>query len=529
MSAGNLLEALTDNLVVDKTKCIFCGKCAETCILDNIRINRAPCSAACPLGLNIQGYVQLVARGKDDEARAVIAQDLPFAQLICRICDHPCEHACNRCKIDGQAVNINGIKRYLFAGEKMLPLECAEASGKTVAVIGAGPAGLLAAHDLRKAGHAVSVYEAEGKAGGLLRNILPVWKLPDAVLDEVVGIMEQAGVVFHYGQRIVDKKALDDLSQRYDAVVLALGAGGGRKASIEGEELPGVLSAFRFLMEVRAGGCQKLSGHVVVVGGGYVALDSAQAAMRQGAESVTIVYRRTIDAFRADAEDIAKARKQGIKFAFTWAPVKVEGKNGKLALSCRHDLELLPPQCLDYPDFKADEIRSIEADSVIMAVGQERDSQLTQLVGDVTLDPVTLQLGDKAIFAAGDMEHGPSSAVYAMASGRRAATSIIRLLAGQDMFYGRQYAGPYVDDFTVDTGNAVAIPRQTGLGHFCTGTGDFTETTQYLTEQEARDEASRCLSCGGPTGHYRNCWFCLPCEVECPQQALYVNIPYLLR
>lgn len=151
---------------------------------------------------------------------------------------------------------------------------------------------------------------SRGKAGGLLRNILPVWKLPDAVLDEAVGIMEQAGVVFHYGQRIVDKKALDDLSQRYDAVVLALGAGGGRKASIEGEELPGVLSAFRFLMEVRAGGGQKLSGHVVVVGGGYVALDSAQAAMRQGAESVTIVYRRTIDAFRADAEDIAKARKR---------------------------------------------------------------------------------------------------------------------------------------------------------------------------------------------------------------------------
>lgn len=107
----------------------------------------------------------------------------------------------------------------------MLPLECAEASGKTVAVIGAGPAGLLAAHDLRKAGHAVSVYEAEGKAGGLLRNILPVWKLPDAVLDEVVGIMEQAGVVFHYGQRIVDQKALDDLSQRYDARSTRSGSG----------------------------------------------------------------------------------------------------------------------------------------------------------------------------------------------------------------------------------------------------------------------------------------------------------------
>lgn len=370
MSAGNLLEALTDNLVVDKTKCVFCGKCAETCILDNIRINRAPCSAACPLGLNIQGYVQLVARGKDEEARAVITRDLPFAPLICRICDHPCERSCNRCKVDGEAVNINGIKRYLFAEEKMLPLECAEASGKRVAVIGSGPAGLLAAHDLRKAGHGVSLYEAQGKAGGLLRTILPVWKLPDAVLDEAIHMLEQAGVVFHYGQPIADPKALEDVSRRYDAVVLALGAGEGRKASVEGEELPGVLSAFRFLTEVRRGDGPALSGHVGVVGGGYVALDSAQAAIRCGAKSVTVVYRRTIDAFRADAEEIAKARKQGIGFAFTWAPVKVEAKNGKVVLSCRHDLRLLPPQCLDYPDFKADEIRGMEADRVIMAVGQ---------------------------------------------------------------------------------------------------------------------------------------------------------------
>ncbi len=529
MSADNLLEALTDNLVVDKTKCIFCGKCAETCILDNIRVNRAPCSAACPLGLNIQGYVQLVARGKDDEARALVAERLPFAQLMCRICDHPCERACNRREVDGQAVNINGIKRYLFAEEKMPPLECAEASGKTVAVVGSGPAGLLAAYDLRKEGHAVSVYEAGDRAGGLLRNILPVWKLPEAALDEAVGVMEQAGVVFRYGRRVEDRRSLEDLARRHDAVVLALGAGGGRKARIEGEDLPGVLSAFRFLTEVRAGGGQRLSGHVAVVGGGYVALDSAQAAIRQGAERVTIVYRRTVDAFRADAEDIAKAREQGIRFAFTWSPVSVEDKDGRLLLSCRHDLALLPPQCLDYPDFNADEIRSMAVDGVIMAVGQERDSQLARLVGDVAPDPVTLQIGDKPIFAAGDMAHGPSSAVYAMASGRRAATSIIRLLAGQDMSYGRRYPGPYVDDFTVDAGNAAVLPRQTGSGHGCSGSGDFAETTPYLTEREARDEASRCLSCGGPAGHYRTCWFCLPCEVECPQKALFVNIPYLLR
>ncbi|MDY4673195.1 MAG: hypothetical protein SPC96_09170 [Desulfovibrio sp.] len=130
MSAENILEALTDNIVVDKSKCIFCGHCAEKCVLDNIRINRAPCSGACPLGLNVQGYVQLIARGQEDRARQLIADVLPFAPVICRICDHPCEHACNRRDVDGQAVSINGLKRYLFAGMPDGELCPAAATGK---------------------------------------------------------------------------------------------------------------------------------------------------------------------------------------------------------------------------------------------------------------------------------------------------------------------------------------------------------------------------------------------------------------
>lgn len=529
MSAENILEALTDNIEVDKSKCIFCGRCAETCILDNIRLYRAPCAAACPLGLNIQGYVQLVARGKDEQARAIIAERLPFPQLVCRICDHPCEQACNRNRVDGSAVNINGIKRFLFAGRKMEEIACKAASGKRVAIVGSGPAGLLAAHDLRREGHEVTIHEAAAKAGGLLRSLLPVWKMPESVLDEIVETLGRAGVHFLYGRPLGNAAALDRLLHEHDAVILALGAGEARKAGIEGENLPHVLSAFDFLRDVRAGHADGLKGHCVVVGGGYVALDCAQAAMRQGADSVTVMYRRTVDTFHTNREDIALAKQMGIRFDFTWNVTRIGTGNGRLGLTCGHDMKLLPQACLDYPSFDPDEIRTTYADTVIMAVGQEKDAQLPRLAATEAVDPVTLQVGGKALFVAGDMEQGPSSAIRAMASGRRAATSIIRLFAGEDLAYGRQYPGPYVDEFEVAFDNAAALPRQEGIGHDCEGKGDFRETTRFLTEQMARAEASRCLSCGGPSGHHRTCWFCLPCEVECPEQALHVNIPYLLR
>ena len=426
MSAENILEALTDNIVVDKSKCIFCGHCAEKCVLDNIRINRAPCSGACPLGLNVQGYVQLIARGQEDRARQLIADVLPFAPVICRICDHPCEHACNRRDVDGQAVSINGLKRYLFAGMPDGELCPAAATGKKVAIVGAGPAGMLAAYDLRRAG--------------------------------------------------------------------------------QGREL---------------------SGNVVIVGG-YVALDCAQAAVRCGAEKVLVVYRRTVDDFKADREDLEKARALGVRFAFTWAPERITDAGG-LTLYCRHDMAKLPGQCVDYPDFDPDEERAFPADTIIWAIGQQPDRQLASLAEGVSVDPVTLQAGEKPLFVAGDMVGGASSAIRAMASGRQAATSVLRLLEGSDLYYERSYPGPFIDDYVLDIAEPCRHERQQGSGHVCTGKGDFAETTDVFTAEQARTEASRCLSCGGPTGHYRNCWFCLPCEVECPEQALYVNIPYLLR
>lgn len=528
MSGSNLLAALTDNLVIDKDACVFCGKCAETCVLDNIRLRRAPCTAACPMGLNVQGYVQLVARGREEEARSMVARMLPFPGVICRICEHPCENACSRRLTDGAAVNINGIKRALFARDGVADIPRGEPSGKSVAVVGSGPAGLMAAHDLCRAGHAVTVYEQAARPGGLLRSLLPVWRLPEAEVDAVVDALADAGVVFRCGERVADEAGLAALQARHDAVILAPGAGAGRRAAIPGEELAGVFPAFDFLAAVRAGRGPALGGRVLVLGGGATALDCAEGALRQGAREVVVVYRRDAAHLRAPQEDVAQARKAGVRFAFTWAPVGIRPSGGGLCLTVRHDMALLPPECRDYPDFIPDETREMPADAIIVAVGQEAQSPLGALL-QAEADPVTLRVGEDTLFVAGDAVLGPSSAVHAMASGREAALSVIRLLAGEDLAYERGASGAFLDAGPLREAPPAASPRQEGAGHEFAGPGDFAEVTRFLSPAEARREAARCLNCGAPEGHYKNCWFCLPCEVECPEQALRVEIPYLLR
>lgn len=528
MSSGNLLAALTDNITIDKNSCVFCGKCAETCVLDNIRLRLAPCTAACPLGLNVQGYVQLVARGREDEARALITERLPFPGIICRICNHPCESACTRRATDGEAVNINGIKRALFAREGVAAIPRGEASGRSVAVVGSGPAGLLAAHDLTRAGHKVTVHEQAEKPGGLLRTLLPVWKLPEAEVDAVVAALEAAGVVFRCGEAVDGEAGIHALRERHDAVILAPGAGAGRPARLPGEDLPGVLAAFDFLGAVRAGRGPRLTGRVLVLGGGDTALDCAQAALRQGASEVVVVYRRDAAHMPATREAVAEARRAGVRFAFTWAPVAIRASGTGLILSVRHDMALLPPEAVDYPDFVPDELREMPASAIIVAVGQEAQGPLCKGLA-AGADPVTLQLGDAPVFLAGDAVLGPSSAIHAMASGREAALSVIRLLAGEDLAYERGRSGATMPAEPIREAPRAAHPRQEGTGHVCAGAGDFAEVTRFLDPGEARREASRCLNCGAPEGHYKNCWFCLPCEVECPEQALRVEIPYLLR
>lgn len=529
MQNRNLLEGLTDNLQIDKDKCIFCGKCANTCILDNIRIKLAPCRQACPLEINVQGYIQSVKRGRFDEARQIVREKLPFASIICRICDQPCQSACHRNKLDGRGIDINGIKRFLFRDTSPERIVCAAPTTKKIAIVGSGPSGIMAAFELISAGHSVTVFEQSEKAGGLLRTMLPIWKLPESVLDNEIARLEDAGVRFECGHEVTADE-IKGFTSHFDAIVIATGAGADKTLECA-ISVPGVMPSSVFLRKVRSHQAPELNGHVVILGGGNVALDAAEAAVRQGAGKVTIIYRRTVDKFKANKDAINAAKDIGIQFAFTWNTVAIEKNSNAFSISCRHDMNLLDPICLDYPDFDKDETRIFKADHVILAVGQEKSNPVKYFYGESSssVDQTTLQLLDLPVFVAGDSIHGPSFAAKAMASGREAAESINRMLAGRDLRYQRAYPGPFVTDFTIDDTVAADVPPQKGRGHKCTGAGDYQEALPLFTEEEAVKEASRCLSCGGPEGFFRTCWFCLPCEIECPEQAIWVNIPYLLK
>jgi NADPH-dependent glutamate synthase beta subunit-like oxidoreductase len=534
----NMLESLSDNIVIDKDKCTYCGICVERCILDNLRMKLAPCRQACPLGVNCHGYVQTIARGEEEKGIELLRETLPFPGILGRICSQPCEDNCHRKKVEGAAVSIRALKRYLSDLEReneiLLP-DMGVDTGKKTAVIGSGPAGMMASYDLRVKGHQVTVFDAESEPGGMLRWAIPEFRLPLDILEQELDLLTHMGVRFQCNVAVGKDKSTDEIKDEFDALVIATGCPKHGTLNIKGEDSTDIFHGLPFLREVRSGNSPQIGKTAIVIGGGNVAVDAAQTALRLGAESVTMVTLESDQDLPAFRWAVESALAEGVKLECSWGNPTIQFEAGKLkGMDFQKCLQVFDECGCFMPSFDDCQLKTLDADTVIVAIGQGADTAPFESTGFVKdgsffTDELTLQSADGKVFLAGDLVGGPSSVVAAMAKGRQAAESVNRYLTGEHLRFGRTYPGPIETEFDIDTDRGSEDRRAQISMHTCRGKGDFKEIELGLDKDTARKEAARCYSCGQPFGKYRHCWFCLPCEVDCPHEALWVEVPYLLR
>jgi NADPH-dependent glutamate synthase beta subunit-like oxidoreductase len=490
--------------------------------------------------MNCQGYVRLIAQGRLEEAARELVSYTPFGAILGRLCHHPCEEVCERSKLDG-AIHIRALKRYLAdtIGDKITaPNEVSNPTGKRTAVVGSGPAGLSAAYDLRRLGHEVTVFEASGEAGGLLRYGIPAFRLPPAIVDRAVRLLETMGIVFRSGLALGRDFELDRLELDFDAIALAIGASAPLSLEIPGAQIEGVMQALDLLRLARNGERQDLGGSVVVIGGGNTAVDAALSCRRLGLREVTLVCLEQRHAMPAFSEAVREAIEEGISIRNGLGPVEFrKDPAGGIEVNFSPCVSLYDEQGLFNPVLDSERRMTIQADRVVLAIGQTLKTH--GLPGELvdagtkrmSVDPETLESGQRQkIFACGDCVSGPSSVVEAMASGREAAISVDRYLRGEGLGWGRGFwKGPFVPAPEPDLNHARSRSRGS-LTRLAPSTRSLNEEVeQILSSEQARKEAERCLSCGQAAEINQTCWYCLPCEIECPVKALEVRMPYLVR
>lgn len=521
----NLLTSLSDNIRIDREECTACGRCAEICVLDNLRLRLSPCRRACPVGMNCQGYIRLLARKKRDRALGMVREKLPFGGILGRVCSQPCEAKCNRTRVDGQPVAIRDLKRFLadLESRPFIPPVPRELPQK-VAIVGAGPAGLTAAFLLRTEGFQVTLYDKESSPGGLMRWAIPEFRLPLEVVERELAFIQAMGIKFMGNRTFGKDLALERVEREFDAVLLALGAHGRTALKIPGEDYPEILPLLEFMKSVRQKNSPRLAGKlVVVIGGGNAAVDAAQAACRLGAKEVRLISLEKKEEMPAFPWTCTEALEEGILIENGWGPKAFHAREGRLAaVTFKRCTGVYNVEGSFSPNFDEQVTMDVPADAAIFAIGQKPSTSLG------ACDPITLQTHQPRIFAAGDFVTGSRTIVEAMAQGREAAGSIKRFLHGEDLEYDRNDGIPYEFDFEPDLSRAVPRPRVPVRSLPVARRKGFEEVDLGYSEAEALDEAERCLNCGLPVG-LRTCWFCLPCEIECPEEALYVEIPFLLR
>ncbi|MDI6814639.1 MAG: FAD-dependent oxidoreductase [Dehalococcoidales bacterium] len=533
-----------NELVWDKEKCTGCATCAQSCPQGTILIIigegkglvTAPCSHACPAGVDVPRYIRFIAKGMFAEAVAVIREKIPFPSVCGRVCVHPCETECQRGQLD-EAIGIRVLKRFATehdTGLWKLNSKVAPATGKRVAIIGSGPAGLTAAYYLAKLGHSVTVFEALPEPGGMMRVGIPDYRLPKEILNAEIEEIKGIGVEIRTNTRVDSLEGL--FEQGYDAIFLAMGAHQGVKLGIEGEDSPKVKEGVSFLRDVNLGKEVKLGDRVAVIGGGNAAIDSARTALRLGAKEVTILYRRTRAEMPASREEIEAALAEGVKVYFLVAPSRIISQNGELELECiRMKLGALDASGRRRPEpIKGSEF-SMGFDTVIAAIGQrpEIPDKFGVAAGrgnTIQVAPDTLATGREDVFAGGDAVSGPASVIEAIASGRQAAISIDKYLGGSGEI-DETLAPPEKVITRYEEAEKWRRPQMPVLAMAQRLSG-FTEVELGLTKEMAIEEAKRCLRCDlayivdkfeVDTGH---CMFCGLCVESCPHEALFMGYAY---
>jgi len=499
----------------------------STCLVDKAGV--APCTVACPAGINVQGYVALLSKGRLTEALDLVREAVPFPHILGRVCTHPCESACTRGKVD-QPIGIASLKRYLAdmapSQHTLIPIEVvAPDSPRRVAIVGSGPAGLTCARDLVRMGHNSTIFEALPKPGGMVAVGMPRFRLPREVREAEINAITNLGVEIRTNTPIGSDITLSDLrKQGYEAIFLAIGAHKNRSLDIPGEELEGVIDSIAFLRGINLKQPVSVGYDVVVIGGGYTAIDSARSAIRLHPNRVRLLYRRTAEEMSATAAEILETTEEGVEIEYLVAPVRILGENGKVTgVECQR-MELGEPdesgRRSPVPIEGSEYV--ISCDTVITAIGQLPD--LGMMAGGdlcpdddgqvLIADPLTLETSVPGVFAGGDASYGPRSMVEAVADGRRAAVSIDRYLRGEDLRSERTLQRPVPVE--IDIGK-VRIPpgqrRRIPVLPIKRRLKNFEEVETGYTTFMALREAKRCLNCGG-------CSECMECVRACELEAV---------
>jgi NADPH-dependent glutamate synthase beta subunit-like oxidoreductase len=470
-----------------------------------------PCNNACPAGEDIQAWLAHAQAGRFEEAWQKLVEDNPMPAVHGRVCYHPCESNCNRAKLDS-AVSIHAVERFLgdMATEQgWKPRFAAEPSGKRVLIVGAGPSGLSAAYHLARLGHSVEIHEAGPLAGGMMHFGIPAYRLPREELNKEIKRIEDMGVKIVLNHKVDDILA-EKKAGNFDAVFIAIGAHLSKKVDIPARDAGKMFDAVSFLRSVGQGEAPKLGRRVAVYGAGNTAMDAARVAQRLGAQEAMVIYRRTQAEMPAHAFEAEEASEEGVKMH--WLRTIKEMGEGKITIEVMALDENGRPQ-------PTGEIETLEADSLILALGQETDTGFLRQVPDVTLKndgtvdvDSNMMTGHEGIFAGGDMVPSERTVTVAVGHGKKAARNIDAFLRGTQYVKPPKHEIASFDKLHVWYFTDAAQRPQSHLEIGQRKMG-FQEVVGGLSQKEASYESKRCLSCG-------NCFECDGCYGACPEDAV---------